>query len=158
MTLRNKKGKKLWFHSFWIGRQLKIQVSLFILGYLFVLPKCPVVKESYFCLLSVWLEKKNLSFWKSCIHCSITEKQMSWYMWRNPCTFELPCPAFNMVSIFSQRTIKWDLRECYCSSLSCVWLFSTPWIAAHQAPLSREGNGTPLRYSCLENPMDGGAW
>ena len=23
---------------------------------------------------------------------------------------------------------------------------------------SREGDGTPLQYSCLENPMDGGAW
>ena len=22
----------------------------------------------------------------------------------------------------------------------------------------REGNGTPLQYSCLENPMDGGVW
>ena len=21
-----------------------------------------------------------------------------------------------------------------------------------------EGNGNPLRYSCLENPMDGGTW
>ena len=21
-----------------------------------------------------------------------------------------------------------------------------------------EGNGTPVQYSCLENPMDGGAW
>ena len=29
-------------------------------------------------------------------------------------------------------------------------------------PLSKEcvgeGDGTPLQYSCLENPMDGGAW
>ena len=24
--------------------------------------------------------------------------------------------------------------------------------------ISGEGNGTPLQYSCLENPMDGGAW
>ena len=24
--------------------------------------------------------------------------------------------------------------------------------------LFSEGNGTPLQYSCLENPMDGGAW
>ena len=24
--------------------------------------------------------------------------------------------------------------------------------------VSREGNGTPLQYSCLENPRDGGAW
>jgi len=22
----------------------------------------------------------------------------------------------------------------------------------------REGNGNPLQYSCLENPMDGGVW
>ena len=25
-------------------------------------------------------------------------------------------------------------------------------------PNSGEGDGTPLQYSCLENPMDGGAW
>ena len=24
--------------------------------------------------------------------------------------------------------------------------------------ISGEGNGTPLQYSCLENPMEGGAW
>ena len=24
--------------------------------------------------------------------------------------------------------------------------------------ISREDNGTPLQYSCLENPMGGGAW
>ena len=24
--------------------------------------------------------------------------------------------------------------------------------------LGREGSGTPLQYSCLENPVDGGAW
>ena len=27
-----------------------------------------------------------------------------------------------------------------------------PWAA------SGEGNGSPLQYSCLGNPMDGGAW
>ena len=26
------------------------------------------------------------------------------------------------------------------------------------ANYSGEGNGTPLQYSCLESPMDGGAW
>ena len=25
-------------------------------------------------------------------------------------------------------------------------------------PSIGEGNGTPFQYSCLENPMDGGAW
>ena len=24
--------------------------------------------------------------------------------------------------------------------------------------MTEEGNGTPRQYSCLENPMDGGAW
>ena len=26
------------------------------------------------------------------------------------------------------------------------------------ADYNGEGNGTPLQYSCLENPMDGEAW
>ena len=37
------------------------------------------------------------------------------------------------------------------SLFSCVRLFATPWIVG-------EGNDAPLQYSCLENPMDGGAW
>ena len=28
--------------------------------------------------------------------------------------------------------------QCYAQSLSCVWLFASPWIAAHQTPLSME--------------------
>ena len=31
-------------------------------------------------------------------------------------------------------------------------------IEATYAVFLGEGNGTPLQYSCLENPMDGGAW
>ena len=26
------------------------------------------------------------------------------------------------------------------------------------SPIDGEGDGTPLQYSCLENPMDGGTW
>ena len=29
---------------------------------------------------------------------------------------------------------------------------------ADDSILMGEGNGTPLQYSCVENPMDGGAW
>ena len=28
----------------------------------------------------------------------------------------------------------------------------------HDMVKDREGDGTPLQYCCLENPMDGGAW
>ena len=31
---------------------------------------------------------------------------------------------------------------------------SIPWLGRFPG----EGNGNPLQYSCLENPMDGGAW
>ena len=31
-------------------------------------------------------------------------------------------------------------------------------ILLYAAPFFGEGNGNPLQYSCLENPMDGGAW
>ena len=31
-------------------------------------------------------------------------------------------------------------------------------VMAALADWSGEGNGNPLQYSCLENPMDGGAW
>ena len=39
------------------------------------------------------------------------------------------------------------------------WLFDV-FLANHWRLLcmSWEGDGTPLQYSCLENPMDGGAW
>ena len=38
------------------------------------------------------------------------------------------------------------------TSFFVISLFATLWT------LSGEGNGTPLQDSCLENPMDGGAW
>ena len=32
------------------------------------------------------------------------------------------------------------------------------WIFIYDYTCVREGSGTPLQYSCLENPVDGGAW
>ena len=31
-------------------------------------------------------------------------------------------------------------------------------IYVYICPVNGEGTSTPLQYSCLENPMDGGAW
>ena len=44
--------------------------------------------------------------------------------------------------------------------LVCLWLrrlisVAYLWFSNFS---NREGNGTPLQYSCLENPMDRGAW
>ena len=48
------------------------------------------------------------------------------------------------VSFFflGEKTLLRQERECFSLSQS----------------MNGEGNGTPLQYSCLENPMDGGAW
>ena len=41
-------------------------------------------------------------------------------------------------------------------------VFSSTTVGKHQffraQPSFGEGNGSPLQYSCLGNPMDGGAW
>ena len=37
-------------------------------------------------------------------------------------------------------------------------LITTPIVYLFLRAVIGEGNGTPLQYSCLENPMDGGAW
>ena len=37
-------------------------------------------------------------------------------------------------------------------------LMLVKWNNYQVAHLNGEGNGTPLQSSCLENPMDGGAW
>ena len=56
------------------------------------------------------------------------------------------------------------LRSTVCPCI--LMLTSSPFMTSHTAhsfnmwynAFVGEGNGTPLQYSCLENPMDGGAW
>ena len=45
---------------------------------------------------------------------------------------------------------KWDSRMASPTQWTWVWAGSGRWC--------EEGNGNPLQYSCLRNPMDGGAW
>ena len=54
-------------------------------------------------------------------------------------------------SLLPERVLWWN------RSIQAVDLAN---IAFYTDPMSqfREGNGNPLQYSCLENPMDGGAW
>ena len=48
-----------------------------------------------------------------------------------------------------ERVIK--LSVLYSRPLFVYFIYSSVYLGG-------EGNGTPLQYSCLENPMDGGAW
>ena len=89
------------------------------------------------------------------------------------------CP--NMVELPNQMcggmfadTVTSPSEETIPQLLSClISKYLTPCITLRRCPVkfplvdtnyqnsrlgSGEGNGTPLQYSCLENPMDGGAW
>ena len=50
-----------------------------------------------------------------------------------------------------------SLEACDASSKKKWKLLTGEWFAM-DCQLLGEGNDTPLQYSCLENPMDGGAW
>ena len=41
----------------------------------------------------------------------------------------------------------------FVQSLSCIWLFATPWTAAHQAPLSSTISQSLLRFMSIESLM-----
>ena len=63
----------------------------------------------------------------------------------------------SLVSEFARPTINIKINGKRFSGLLNTGSDTTV-ISKHLWPKSREGNGTPLQYSCLENPMDGGAW
>ena len=58
-------------------------------------------------------------------------------------------------------TLRWT-KEYSCTANACQSIpkfrCTRKSIFMHIYTSKGEGNGTPLQYSCLENPMDGGAW
>ena len=58
---------------------------------------------------------------------------------------------------FNKTLIKMGINRIYLNIIKTIYEKST----ANNILLvksCREGNGNPLQYSCLENPMDRGAW
>ena len=50
----------------------------------------------------------------------------------------------------------WDNNGC--SGKESAWKAGGPGLILGSGRTPGEGNGNPLQYSCLENPMDGGSW
>ena len=84
-------------------------------------------------------------------------------------------PGSSVNGIFQARVLEWgalaywhlwlDLANRRCWQEIAVQEESAADVFLPQKTLAkvyyvfvREGNGTPLQYSCLENPIDGGAW
>ena len=54
--------------------------------------------------------------------------------------------------------IEYDTLNACCHAKRVILFFSKCLILLDPSLVDGEGSGTPLQYSCLENPMDRGAW
>ena len=62
----------------------------------------------------------------------------------------------NLDSILKSRDITLPTKVCLVKAMVFPIVMYGCWIMLDYK--EREGNGTPLQHSCLENPMDSGAW
>ena len=76
-------------------------------------------------------------------------------MYYNICNYTMG--AQERVIIPSREESRVRSRWCNSWEVKCGWLVGFCYMVG-AVLRNGEGNGTPLQYSCLENPMDGGAW
>ena len=117
----------------------------------------------------------------TCIQVSQEAGQVVWYshLFKN---FSVCCDPHKGFSVVNKARIDVFLEFSYCDSVDVgnlisgssafsksslnIWKFSIHiLLKTRQKPKKKkknhtasEGNGNPLQYSCLENPMDRGAW
>jgi len=60
--------------------------------------------------------------------------------------------------MYASTTQTQALRRTPTHSATDIFPYHLTVFASNSTSISREGDGTPLQYSRLENPMDGGAW
>ena len=77
-------------------------------------------------------------------------------------TFILALYCYSRVSLDSNSS-KQLFAKVVSDGLDSTWLLlrgkeTKHFYVALMVVMTGEGNGTPLQYSCLGNPMDGGAW
>ena len=73
----------------------------------------------------------------------------------NPMDCSLPGSSGH--GIFQARVLEWSAI----AFPPCIIIYHYPSTGDNSETVESvvgEGNGTPLQYSCLENPIDGGAW
>ena len=62
------------------------------------------------------------------------------------------------IDILGISELKWTGMGKFNSDDHYIYYCGQESLRRNGVVLIREGNDTPLQYSCLENPMDGGAW
>ena len=104
---------------------------------------CPLLLPSIFPSIRVFpmsplFASGRQKYWSFNFSVSLSNEHSGWIFFR--------IDWFDFLVV--QRTLK-SLLQHHCSRASILW---------HSAFFIGEGDGNPLQYSCLENPMDRGAW
>ena len=97
------------------------------------------------------------------MHCCLVAQGPLSMVFSRPEYWRLPFPSPGNFSVprIELHLLYWQADSlllnhvgspCTCT---CIHIFE---IYVHLCIYVGEGNGTPLQYCCLENPMDGGAW
>ena len=68
----------------------------------------------------------------------------------------LPIISFHLILPVFSSLHSWRLQFSSVQSLSCVWLFETPWITAHQASLSITNSQSSLKLMSIKSVMPSG--
>ena len=68
------------------------------------------------------------------------------------------CPTSIIIIAFSTSRLVLQFCGCIITKIKDEGLLFQTFQQFREILISWEGNGTPLQYSCLENPMDGVAW
>ena len=99
-----------------------------------------LVINMFLILAHMYIWKHAVRIWSCCIHCSIYDIDVAFIHWLSKSWIFLWTFLYCITEINLKYCSLWLLNLIICS-LFC-----------------REGNGTPFQHSCLENPMDRGAW
>ena len=76
---------------------------------------------------------------------------MSWKNHLDPCTPLILIPFLSIHHLTTFLPIGSEVK-------ASAWNVGDPGLVAGSGRSPGEGNGNPLQYCCLENPMEGGAW
>ena len=102
------------------------------------------------------LHKTNVMNWSVCFRMA----KFVWFKPENSSSFYLLVAKFSVMNIcictYKKFNGKIEIKIFWVTHIFCIGLVS--FLLTLASMDHGEGNGNPLQYSCLENPMDWEAW
>ena len=99
-------------------------------------------------MLEVWDQGASTVGWALSSHCRLRASSQGGRVWGAP--WDLFCKSINLIVRVLPSWLNLISKFSSVQSLSRVWLFATPWIAAHQASLSITNSRSSLKPMSIE--------